>query len=380
MKKIFRANEFTAEFNDDRDYFSLTGYVSGVSGAVGDKIASLNKKFLAIEKMHLSNSKTGEPMHAEANALYHAEKMDKEALIKSLRCTNEQADKLVDLVFRINGSRKRLDEIEPYRRHKCTLSKKELIHLKHESGEGLTIYDAEQQDYRHKKCSHEWLAKVEFAAQTPNLSGEVTAYCPKCKKRAEWSSKWLHPNGKTYSFYHSLENVSEELQNLYKIHSSAKKEWGEIFKGLKLQWLAEAKETYAIVKSIPSDLRTEDESIDLDDFLEPERVQALAEFLDCPLSIITESAYGGHVFSAEGSDWLVVDDNEADELWEEDLENYVEECILPDLNEMHRNYFDTESWIEDTKRNGDRGNSLNRYSGEEDSVEFEGITWFIYQQ
>ena len=109
-------------------------------------------------------------------------------------------------------------------------------------------------------------------------------------------------------------------------------------------------------------------------------MQALAEFLDCPLSIITESAYGGHVFSAEGSDWLVVDDNEADELWEEDLENYVEECILPDLNEMHRNYFDTESWIEDTKRNGDRGNSLNRYSGEEDSVEFEGITWFIYQQ
>jgi len=41
MKKIFRANEFTAEFNDDRDYFSLTGYVSGVSGAVGDKIAWL---------------------------------------------------------------------------------------------------------------------------------------------------------------------------------------------------------------------------------------------------------------------------------------------------------------------------------------------------
>ena len=381
MEKIFKANKFTAEFTDYRDYFSLTGYVDGVCGAVGNKIADLDKKFLAIEKMHLSSSKTGEPMHAEDNAFYHAKRLDKKALLRSLRCTTGQADKLVDLAFRINESKKRLNEIEPYRQHKCSLSKQEFIRSKHESGEGLTVHDAEQQDYRHKKCGCKWLAKVEFTSQTPNISGEKTVYCHKCKKKAEWSSKWLHKDGKSYELYFISEEISDEIQNLYKIHLSAQKEWDEVFTELHAQWGREVKETYDIVKSIPSDLRIEDEDFDLDDIDEPERMQALAQHLDCPPSIITESRYGGdNTFSAEGSDWLVVDDEEADEIWEEDLENYIDECILPEMDVMHRDYFNREAWMQDTKNLGERGSSLNRYDGVEHYEKIDDTTYYIYQQ
>ena len=380
MKKVFRANTFTAEFNDEGDYFSLTGYVNGVLGAVGDKIADLDKRFLAIEKMHLSNSKTGEPMHAEDNAFYHAKLMDKKTLIRTLRCTSEQADQLVDLAFRINGSQERLDEIEPYRHHQCSLDKGAFVSMKKAKKEFCSIYHADQQMIRYKRCHYGWLAKVEFSSDTQNLSGERTHFCPKCNKKPQWSSEWVNKEGETYKHLSGVSDLKEELANLYNIHYTAKNKWNKVFKELRTQWLKEAKETYTIVESIPADLREEKEDVDLDDFNESEKVQALAKFLDCPPTIIEESSYNDNIFSAEGSDWLVVDDDEADEMLEEDLENYVDDCILPEIDTMWHEYFNKEKWVQDTMALDERGSSLNRYDGIEHRVDFGKETYFIYQQ
>lgn len=89
-------------------------------------------------------------------------------------------------------------------------------------------------------------------------------------------------------------------------------------------------------------------------------------------------------FSYGNEEYLVVTDEEADELWDEDLENYIDECILPDLNKRYHNYFDREAWKEDARRDG-RGHSLNRYDGreEEERVEVgfdEYETFYIYRQ
>ena len=107
-----------------------------------------------------------------------------------------------------------------------------------------------------------------------------------------------------------------------------------------------------------------------------DREQALAKHLGCDAEDI-KPEYGNE-YSAEGKQYLVVTDEEADELWEADLENYLEECIYPDLPENLRFYFDDEKWKRDARIDG-RAHSLSRYDGNEDEEEVNGVTYYIYR-
>ncbi|MHC4229459.1 MAG: hypothetical protein ACYSW0_18670 [Planctomycetota bacterium] len=72
-------------------------------------------------------------------------------------------------------------------------------------------------------------------------------------------------------------------------------------------------------------------------------------------------------------EYLVVTDSEADYLWDQDLENYIDECLeIPDHVEA---FFDREAWKEHAKQDG-RGHSLGRYDGGEGEVG----DYFIYRQ
>ena len=53
---------------------------------------------------------------------------------------------------------------------------------------------------------------------------------------------------------------------------------------------------------------------------------------------------------------------EADNAWEEALDNYIDECIIPELPEHFTNYFNEERWKDDAKMDG-RGHSLSSYDG-----------------
>ena len=101
MKKTFYHNEFTAEFTDERGYFSLTGTVKGSSGAVGKEISNLDSRFDLVNDLHLSDCKTGEPMYSVENALYFAKKGDISALKNHLRISKEKANQIVkDILFK----------------------------------------------------------------------------------------------------------------------------------------------------------------------------------------------------------------------------------------------------------------------------------------
>jgi len=81
---------------------------------------------------------------------------------------------------------------------------------------------------------------------------------------------------------------------------------------------------------------------------------------------------------------LVLDDGEADEAWDEYLDNYIEECILRELPKQYRNYFDNDRWKEDARQDG-RGNCLSGYNGNEykETVNDEDgdlHTFYIYRQ
>ena len=94
---------------------------------------------------------------------------------------------------------------------------------------------------------------------------------------------------------------------------------------------------------------------------------------------IIQSTYNENLFEYGNQEYLVCTDSEADELWEESLDNYLEECIYPELQGNLKNYFDDEKWKQDAKYDG-RGHSLNFYDGCEDEETVGGETFYIYRR
>jgi hypothetical protein len=83
----------------------------------------------------------------------------------------------------------------------------------------------------------------------------------------------------------------------------------------------------------------------------------------------------------DDGEYLVLTDDEADEMWDEQLDNYIDECILAELPKgVARNYFDRAAWKRDARHDG-RGHSLSSYDGNEDKIydEEDEETYYIYR-
>lgn len=65
-----------------------------------------------------------------------------------------------------------------------------------------------------------------------------------------------------------------------------------------------------------------------------------------------------------GEHLLVLTDSEADDIWDERLESYLNECVMPEIPDYLQSYFDVESWKRDAKYDG-RGLSIAGYDGNE---------------
>lgn len=81
-----------------------------------------------------------------------------------------------------------------------------------------------------------------------------------------------------------------------------------------------------------------------------------------------------------GGEYLVLTDDEADKLWDEELDDYLDECVLYEWPEIAQRYFDRKAWKRDARYDG-RGHSLARYDDEEHDVDDEedGVTYYIYR-
>lgn len=110
-----------------------------------------------------------------------------------------------------------------------------------------------------------------------------------------------------------------------------------------------------------------------------ERIQALAKHLEVDTDELEVSKYDDKTIAYGDQEYLVVTDSEANDLWEEDLDQYIDDCILSELPEAYRYYFDSEKWKSDARMDG-RAHSLSRYDGDEDEQEVDGTTYYIYRQ
>jgi len=89
--------------------------------------------------------------------------------------------------------------------------------------------------------------------------------------------------------------------------------------------------------------------------------------------------YGEGVgFAFDGAEYAVLTDSEADDAWDESLNSYLDECILPELEGNLAQYFDRDAWKRDAQTDG-RGHSLSSYDGEEHEVHLNGEWMYIYR-
>ena len=92
-----------------------------------------------------------------------------------------------------------------------------------------------------------------------------------------------------------------------------------------------------------------------------EKIKALAKFLNESKEDIEEQ--WNNVFSIGRREYFVLTDDEANAVFQEYIENYIDECIVTELPDQYKCYFDEEKFIRDIKLSDGRGPTLASYNG-----------------
>jgi hypothetical protein len=108
---------------------------------------------------------------------------------------------------------------------------------------------------------------------------------------------------------------------------------------------------------------------------------ALAAHLKVSPDTISECKFGNDLYECENEpgEYLVLTDSEADVAFEQSVENYVDECVLTEIPERYRFYFDTAAFVRDVEMNDGRGPTLAGYDGAENEEQIDGTWYYIYR-
>jgi len=99
---------------------------------------------------------------------------------------------------------------------------------------------------------------------------------------------------------------------------------------------------------------------------------------DADVSDLVPESYDECFFEVEGMSFLALTESERDERWNESLDNYIDECILDELPEQYRPYFDDEKWKRDARFDG-AGVSLAGWDHQEHEYQIDGEWIYIYR-
>lgn len=80
-----------------------------------------------------------------------------------------------------------------------------------------------------------------------------------------------------------------------------------------------------------------------------------------------------------GEDIYVLTDSEADNLADEMLDSYIDDCILDQIPEQYRYYFDSEKFKSDVIRFDGRASQIGGYDGNEYEYDVNGTDYYIYR-
>lgn len=85
------------------------------------------------------------------------------------------------------------------------------------------------------------------------------------------------------------------------------------------------------------------------------------------------------VVTIDGDDWYIVDESDRETMWDDVLQSYLDDCLLPTLPEHARYYFDDEKWKQDARFDG-AGHAISSHDGNEHEIQLTDGTWmFAYR-
>lgn len=93
---------------------------------------------------------------------------------------------------------------------------------------------------------------------------------------------------------------------------------------------------------------------------------------------LVQSSHDDSRIEYGNEEYLVCTDSEADDEWDAYMDSYIDDCVLCELPENYKMYFDSEKFKKDCSYDG-RGHSLASYDGNENEETFEGETYYIYR-
>lgn len=127
----------------------------------------------------------------------------------------------------------------------------------------------------------------------------------------------------------------------------------------------------ALAQHLNIDLEINEEDFET----EEEKEEAIQDIIS-ELDSITNSY--DNTYNYSNQEYLVLTDEEADEEEDRQLDNYIEECVLCEIPNNLRGYFDDEAFKKDAKMDG-RGHILSTYDGCEYEEEVNDTYYYIYR-
>ena len=110
-----------------------------------------------------------------------------------------------------------------------------------------------------------------------------------------------------------------------------------------------------------------------------EKALALIQYLgEDPEAIIDVVNAYDNDYNLNGETYRILTNEEAEYAWDEELESYIDDCILPEIDNAYSNYFNRAAWKNDARIDG-RGHSLSHYDGEEHCETINGTDYYLYK-
>jgi len=76
--------------------------------------------------------------------------------------------------------------------------------------------------------------------------------------------------------------------------------------------------------------------------------------------------------------YLILDESEAENAWEESIDSFIDACILSGIPDQYHNYFDREAFAKDCSYDG-RGSQLATYDGIEIEQTVNACDYYLYR-
>ena len=84
-------------------------------------------------------------------------------------------------------------------------------------------------------------------------------------------------------------------------------------------------------------------------------------------------------FSVNSREYFVLDDYDADKKFNQYMDDYIDDCVLSEIPENYRKYFDDKAFKKDVLDSNGRGSTLATYDGEELEKMVNGTFYYIYR-